>query len=146
MKIALACLCVLAAFCASCSDQSKKTVLTGVWRVTERTTTGPNARTNKSPQPGLFLFTGTYYSIMTVNSDQPRPPVPEDPTKPSAAELSAVYGPFTANSGTYEIHGDMVTMHPSVAKNPAVMAPGAAFTDSFKTEGNSLTLTRVQKC
>src|ERR1700692_2043137 len=111
MKNALACLLVLAVFgvASGCqSNNSNKTPLTGAWRVTERTTSGANGSTNKSPQPGLYLFTSKYYSIVIVNSDQPRPPVPQDTTNVSAADLNAVYGaPFAANSGTYEIEGGM---------------------------------------
>ncbi len=36
--------------------------LEGAWRVTEVVTTGPLGRTLSSPQPGLLLFTGGYYS------------------------------------------------------------------------------------
>lgn len=124
--------------------QSKSTPLTGAWRVTQVQTTGPNARTVNDPQPSLYLFTGNHYSIMSVNSDKPRPALPEDLSKATAAELTATYGPFTANSGTYEIQGGMATTHPSVAKNPGVMAPGAANTASFKIEGKILTLTNVK--
>jgi hypothetical protein len=51
-----------------------------------------------------------------------------------------VWGPFTAQAGTYEVKGSEVTYRPSVAKNPNVMAPGNFMTDTFKIEGNTLTL------
>jgi hypothetical protein len=85
---------------------------------------------------------GNHYSIITVNSTDPRPAV-EDTAKASAAELNTVWGPFTANSGTYEIHGATLTTHPMVAKNPRVMTQGASNTYTFKVEGNTLTLTSV---
>jgi hypothetical protein len=70
-------------------------------------------------------------------------PATQDTSTATAAELNAVYGPFTANSGTYEVKGGTLTTHPLLAKNPAVMAPGAANTYSFKIEGKTLTLTSV---
>ena len=95
------------------------------------------------PQPSLYLFTGGHYSILSVNSDQPRPDLPQDTSKATAADLNSVWGPLTANSGTYEIKGGTLTTHPMVAKNPAVMASGNAFTTSFKIEGKTLTLTTI---
>jgi hypothetical protein len=132
---ALSCLAVSA---------SAKTKVEGAWRVTEVQRTGPNAGTNSKPQPGLYLFTGKHYSIITVNSDQPRPDAPADASKATAAELNAVWGPFTANSGTYEISGDTLTIHQMVAKNPGVMRSGSFTTYSMKLQGNTLTLTQTK--
>ena len=39
------------------SRAASQETIQGVWRVTEVTTTGPNASTNKSPQPSLYIFT-----------------------------------------------------------------------------------------
>jgi hypothetical protein len=136
-------LLAMALLTGTASAKLKPTPLTGAWRVTEVKTTGPNARTDSSPQPGLFIFTGTHYSNMTVNSDQPRTAL-QDQTKATAAELLAVFGPFTANSGTYEISGGNMTFKPFVAKNPQAMAAGAANVSSFKIQGNTLTLTGVR--
>jgi Lipocalin-like domain len=124
--------------------QSKSSPLTGAWRVTQVQRTGPNAGTVNNPQPGLYLFTGNHYSIQSVNSDKPRPTLPQDTAKSTGAELNATWGPFTANTGTYEIQGNTLTTHPIVAKNPNVMAPGTANTYSFKIEGKTLTLTAVK--
>ena len=58
---------------AHAAAQSKATALTGAWRMTQLKTTGPNSRTVTNPQPSLYLFTAGHYSILSVNSDQPRP-------------------------------------------------------------------------
>ena len=60
---------------------------------------------------------------------------------PTAAELLAMWGPFVANAGTYDISGDSVTFRPMVAKMPEVMKPGNSATAQFKLEGDTLTLT-----
>ena len=131
-------LMVVAAFAQSRTGQ---TPLQGVWRVAEVTTTGPNAATNRSPQPGFYIFTGRHYSIVTVNSANPRPDLPQDTNTATAAQLNAVWGPFTGQSGTYEVSGSTVTTRPLAAKNPGVMASGNFATSSFKVEGSTLTLT-----
>lgn len=122
--------------------QSKATVLTGVWRMTEVKRSGQNARTIGNP-PGLLIFTGKYYSRMFVNSDQPRPGL-QSLEKATAAELLAAWGPFTAASGTYEISGNTLTCHPLVAKTPGVMAPGTTDVYTFRVEGNKLTVVDVK--
>src|SRR5438105_5476482 len=103
------------------SRPASQSTLQGVWRVTAVTTTGPNASTNSQPQPGLYIFTAKHYSIVRVNGAKPRPDVPADIDKATADELRAVWDPFTANAGTYEVAGGNLTTRPMVAKNPGVM-------------------------
>jgi len=125
--------------------QFKQTPLTGTWSVTEIRITGPNARTITHPQPGLLIFTGNHYSLMIIESDQARAEVESPQTKkPTADELLATWGPFTAASGTYEISGNTLTTRPTVAKNPQVMAPGNVQLNTFKIEKNTLTITRTR--
>ena len=135
----------IALLTATANAQFKQTSLTGTWSVTEITTTGPNARTISHPQPGLLIFTGNHYSLMIIDSDQPRAGL-QNPqvNKPTADELLAVWGPFTAAAGTYEISGNTLTTRPSVAKNPGVMAPGSVQLNTFKIEKKTLTLTRTR--
>ena len=119
----------------------------GVWRVTEVVVTGANAATNRSPQPGLYVFTKQHYTIMTVNGTVARSDfgTPKDPARLTEAEKMARYeawNAFTANSGTYQIAGSTLTTRAVVAKNPGVMV-GPAATREFKIEGKTLTL--IQK-
>lgn len=119
--------------------------LTGAWRVTEVIVTGANAETNKSAQPGMYLFTKHHYSITTVNGLVPRKDfgAAKDPAKLTDAEKLARYeawDKFSANSGTYQVSGNTLTTHPLVAKNPAVIGPAIA--REFKIEGKTLTLIR----
>ena len=118
---------------------AEKTKLEGVWQIVEVTTTGPNASTNRKPQPSLFIFTGNYYSRTSVTGNAPRT-APADMAKATAAELREVLR-FAANAGTYETKGGDIIFHPSVALGVAVMAPGSKVVSSFKVVGNTLTLT-----
>ena len=146
MKTFLGILCALLFLSCTLSAQHKSTRLTGAWHVTHVETHGDNPRTitESELQPSLLLFTDGYYSMMEDHADKPRPALPEGGSaKATAEELRATYGPITANSGTYEIKGGTLITHPLIAKNPSVMAPGAASTYSFKIEGNKLVLTGV---
>jgi hypothetical protein len=120
--------------------QSKPGSIQGVWQAIEVTIAGPEGRTIK-PQPNLTIISGTHYSRTEVHTEQPRP-VLADPTKATADELRAVWGPFVGEAGTYELSGDhLITMRPIVAKNPAAMSNGAFSVYSYKVEGNSMTVT-----
>jgi len=117
--------------------------LQGVWKIVEVKTSGPNASTDSSPQPGMFFFAAKHYSFIRIFGQAPRPDLPADLTKATASELYAVWNPFGANAGTYEVTGDKMTCHPAIAKNPSVMANGAKVVATFKLEGNSLWITTV---
>ena len=114
----------------------------GVWRITEVTTTGPNASTNKSPQPSLYIYTARHYSLIRINGTTARPDLPPgQQATATAAQLLAVWAPLTAQSGTYEVAGGKLTTRPLVAKNTFAMAPGVFTTSSFKLDGKTLTIT-----
>jgi hypothetical protein len=112
----------------------------GVWSITEVTTTGPNAATEKSTQPSMYLFTKKHYSIIYVASDKPRNMT--DSSKMTADQLRKVFvESFIANAGTYEFKAGKLTMHPMVAKSPGYMQPGNWTRQSVKITGNTMTLT-----
>ena len=118
--------------------QSKSRSLQGVWQVVELTTTGPAARTMAipEPRPNLTIITARHYSRIQVEAETR--PVLADVTKASADELRAAWGPFSGEAGTYVIEGNLITMRPIVAKNPAAMAPKAFSRWSYKLEGDTL--------
>ena len=144
MRTTLGFLCALLLTSGIAHAQQKSTSLTGAWQVTKVQMTGPNARAVTRPQPGLYLFTGKYFSIMMVTGDQPRPIHPTLPEVPKATpqEMLAVYGPYVANTGTYEVSGDTLIMHPVVSKNPELM--GGSVTYSFTIQENTLTMKMVK--
>ena len=101
----------------------------------EVTITGPGARTITipEPRPNLMIVSGRHYCRVEVQAEQPRPAL-ADAAKASADELRAVWGPFVGEAGTYEVTGgNVITMRPIAAKNPAAMAPGAFITYSVQT-------------
>ena len=131
------------------SRSSGHSPLDGVWKVAEVITTGANASTNTSPQPGLMIFSGRYYSLMTIGGDKPRPSFDpaKDPNNLTDAEKIARFeqwNELTANSGTYEIRGTTIIRHPMVAKNVTVMTPDPAnppVPQAFTVKGDTMWLT-----
>ena len=102
----------------------------GVWKLAETVTTGANAVTNTNLQPSLYILTNKHYSVLSVNSTEPRPkfgPL-KTPGKPTDAEKIARFEQwdlFTANAGTYEIKG--TTLAKSAARRQASRGASAAF-------------------
>jgi hypothetical protein len=135
---------LVSAFGVTFVAQSKSRSIQGAWKITQVTTTGTDARTISNPQPSLYVFTAKHYAILSVNTDQPRPDLGRGAVATATADqLRAVYNPFTANAGTYEVSADSLTARPIVAKNPGAMSSGAFTTYTFKLDGTTLTL--VQK-
>jgi hypothetical protein len=123
--------------------QSAQSSIQGVWRVVEANVTGPGARTIPfTERPNLTIFTAQHYSRVEVQADGARP-VLADVAKATADELRAVWGPFVAEAGTYELTpGNSITVHPIASKNPAVMGSAVFITYAYTLEGNSLSLTQ----
>ena len=95
----------------------------------------------QSGQAALYLFTPTRYSMVLAATG--RPDI-ADMSKATADEVRAIWGPLLANAGTYEVSGDLITIHPIVAKIPVVMKPGANEVYRFRIEGRTLTLRQVR--
>ena len=123
---------------------SKQESIQGVWQAVEVTITGPGARTIAipEPRPNLTILTARHYSRVEDQSERARP-IPADVTRASADELRAVWGPFVGEAGTYEVTtGNLITMRPIAAKNPAVMGPGVFMTYSYKLDGDTMWVTQ----
>ena len=122
---------------------SKLESIQGVWQAVEVTITGQGARTITIPQPrpNLTILTAKHYSQLHDDAERPRPVLANAATA-SADELRAAWGSFAGDAGTYEIAGNVITMRPVVAKNPAAMAPGAFISYSYTLDGNTLRVTQ----
>ena len=121
------------------AQSSTKKPIEGVWKVTEIVVTGANASNVANPQPGLFIFAQKHYSVMWVPGDQPRSLFKGE--SPTDEEKIAAYDSFVANSGTYEVDGATLTLHPMVARSPNFMASGVS-KSQLRIEGTTLWLTQ----
>lgn len=120
-----------------------KTQVEGVWKIVEVVTPpkdpAEKATSITDPQPGLMIFTKGHYSAIAVRARQPRAAVApaKDPANLTDAEKIARYeqwSSFMANSGTYEVKGSTLQMHPMVAKSVDVMTSGTPITWELKVE------------
>src|SRR5712692_5501730 len=120
------------------AQTAPKKPLEGVWKVVESVVTGANASTNANPQPSLFIFAKTHYSMMLVPGNQPRALFKAQ--EPTNEEKIPAFDSFIANTGTYEVTGSTLTIRPIVARYPNFMAGGFE-KYQFRIEGNTLWLT-----
>lgn len=121
------------------AQSSKKKPIEGAWKVTEIVVTGANASNVANPQPGLIIFARKHYSVMWVPGNQPRSLFKGE--SPTDEEKIAAYDSFVANSGTYEVTGATLTLHPMVARSPNFMAGGVS-KSQLRIEGTTLWLTQ----
>jgi len=112
-------------------------IIEGVWKITEVTIPGPNARTVKHVENDIFIFTKKHFSSVIVASPKPRPALPQKDA--TDAQKVATWTPFSAAAGTYEVTGTTLTAHPFAGKNP--IEPGTFLVFDFKIEGDALFLT-----
>ena len=96
----------------------KENNLVGTWKVT--TIALPNQPRIASPQPGLYIFTPKYYSIIRINSDKPGP-VYATRQEAKDQDILAIYDALTAQAGTYTVSGNHLRTRPLTAKNPSVI-------------------------
>jgi hypothetical protein len=146
-QIAISCSMLLAAAAAGLAltpgEPAEHAALQGAWRTVEVVVPGPAPHTYK-PEATLAIFYGRHYSRVEVHAEQPRPML-ANPATASADQLRASWGPFVAEAGTFELTGgNVITLQPTVAKNPAAMKQGAASAYTYQRNGDRLTLTQVR--
>jgi hypothetical protein len=111
----------------------------GAWRTVEVTVPGPNGVTHTSVQPNLVIVTAKHYSRVEVHAGAR--PILTDVATATADDLRAAWGPFVAEAGTYDVTGDVITMRPIVAKDPAATARATFRVFSYKVAGDTIWLT-----
>ena len=117
----------------------KKSSIEGAWKIVEVSTTGgPKPIIVTNPQPNLLIITRGYYMMMFTPGDKPRDMYKA--VKPTEAEKMAAFDSFFANGGTYELSGNTMTIHPTVARVQNYAAGGwTKYT--VRTDGKNLWLT-----
>jgi hypothetical protein len=146
-KIVISCgaliIAMVAGRTAAPSAEEPNAAVQGVWRTVEVVVPGTAGRTFK-PNATLAIFHGRHYSRVEVHAEQPRPLL-GNPGDASADQLRAVWGPFVAEAGTFDMSGpDLITMRATVAKNPTAMRDGASSVYKYRRLGDTLTLTEIR--
>jgi hypothetical protein len=135
LKLAIKLLIVLSICSSTLVAQGSRQTLEGVWKVTEIVFTGAGAYVTSEPQPGVFIFTKSYYSWTWSPGTQPRALFKAE--VPTTEEKLAAFDSLAASSGTYELNGSTATFRPIVAKGPNIVS----IDEHFQIEGDTLTLT-----
>jgi hypothetical protein len=115
-----------------------KKSLEGVWKIAESEFMGADTSKISNPQPSLIIFGPKYYSMMMVPGEKPRALFKG--LNPTNEEKISAFDSFFAQSGTYDVAGSVLTVHPVVAKNPNYMS-GGFIKYQFRLDGNTLWLT-----
>lgn len=114
----------------------------GVWRVEGVSVRGgPNAGDNANPQPSVYIFTRNHYSIMFVPGEEPRPETSSTVAELTEEQMLGSFRTFVANSGTYEMEGNLITTSVIVARVPGYMSVTSEY--QYRIEQGTLWLTQV---
>lgn len=130
-------------FVGAFAQSGGRSTLEGVWELRDVTTPKPDTQPVIKPTGLMFLSGNKYAQVFLVNSARPALPFPEV-DKASGDQLRAVWGPYVANAGTFQVSGNTLTLRATVAKNTAPMAAGAFLEHTFTLEGDNLTLTATK--
>ena len=120
---------------------AQATPLQGAWIATSQVDTEGN--TNDEPQPAMYVFTPTHYSIMFATGSEPR--TQYEGEEMTDAETLVAYETVVANAGRYEIDGNILKTRAYVAKDPNYMGgwPDNEITYEFEMDGDTLKLTSL---
>lgn len=104
MKLPVALFVVLSACGSALSAHGiRHPAFEGVWKVTEIVVTGAGASTVSTPQPSVFIFAKSHYSLMWVPGSTPRALFKAQ--VPTNEEKLAAFDSLVASSGTYGVSG-----------------------------------------
>jgi hypothetical protein len=128
-------LCVVSANAAFAQTKSP---IEGVWKITEWIESG---KTNTNPQPGLIIFTKGYYSVAELMGPPRADSIPNNMGRevPDAEKIGLYeqWKWFVGMSGSYEVKGSTVVLHPLVAKTTWDMNRQTPHGTEFKLEGSN---------
>ena len=127
---------LVAAAIANAQGHAAKSIK-GIWKVAEIVTTGNVAANVSNPQPGYMMFGQKYYSVMYVASEKERPTYAG--AAPTIEEKVAAFDSLLANAGTYELSSGILTIRPTVARNPGFTG-GAFATYRVTADGKTIWL------
>jgi hypothetical protein len=117
--------------------------IVGVWQIKGIASQDANEPFADATPSSIFIFTPRYYSMVWVLSEKPRRAFAER-WKPTDEEKIDRYDSFVVNSGTYEIEGSKLTVHPIVARVPEFT--GGRLLCEYRVEKDTLQLTFVDEC
>jgi hypothetical protein len=115
----------------------------GVWKVVTLHTITPQGKfTNTDPQPGLFIFTREYYSMVWMPRSV-KLPDNKQIWQPTDQEKVDQFNSIIVNSGSYTFSDSLLTTIPLVAKTPEFIGGKATYRWSFKKDTLSISVLNI---
>lgn len=113
---------------ASAQSADAQFDLTGTsWEVVERSyERGDSSWVNRSPAPGLYVFTERHYSIQEIRESGPRAPFDDSTTD---MERLRAFEVFHSHGGSYQVVDSRLVLTITIAKGPNTMRGGTATYD-----------------
>lgn len=132
-------LTIVLAGCAPTDQPPAGHQLKGAWEVIERSyERGDSAWVVSGPEPGIYLFTDTFYGIQEIRDSGPRPLFTENTTD---TERLAAFEVYHGHTGTYRVEGSTLWFTPTLAKGPNT-ADGGTYSYRLEWQGELLRVVR----
>jgi len=123
--------------------QSLLKPIEGAWKVVTIQTVLPQGKfTNRNPQPGLFIFTRDYYSMVWMPRTA-KLPDNKQIWQPTDQEKVDQFNSIIVNSGSYIISDSLLTTIPLVAKTPEFIGGKATYRWSFNKDTLSIAVLNI---
>jgi len=143
MKLSRMALLLMTTVFIACTPIKKDTrnSIVGVWNIIA-IDNDDEPTTNKEPLPSQIIFTRRHYTIVRMFG--------EDPIRafavrwhPTDEEKLKRFGEVGVNTGTYEVHDDVIRVYPRIARMAEFM--GGHMTYAYQWSGKSLILTLIDE-
>jgi hypothetical protein len=146
MRIRTGALTLLLALVVGSAGLQAQESIEGAWEIVEvwgETAAGDAWSFGDAIQPSVFIFLDGYYSFTAVNAPEARPLPPEGVARPDLPPEygESVWRTYLSNSGTYEVDGETLVTHPTVALWPPFMAEDSRPVYELEWDGQDLLVT-----
>jgi ketosteroid isomerase-like protein len=109
--------------------------LEGAWTIVARSYAGPDTSYTAGAVPSVIIYAGNQFST-TLGLSNSRKASYTGESATTDAQKASLYDTFGARAGTFQIRGDTIVTHVTVAKFPG--NEGLEFKSTFRIKGDTL--------
>ena len=138
MKLKAVIVCSLVLFAAAATAFASDPKLEGAYKWVS--TTFPGGKQTEADAKGMIVVHGKYMAYVQAGSDRKSWSM-EEPEGDRMKKIVAAYQNLRATAGSFDVEGNIITLHQVAQANPVTMGKDAKW--EYKLEGNMLKIKPV---
>jgi Lipocalin-like domain len=138
MKLKAVIICAFILFATASNVLASDPKLEGAYKWVS--TTFPGGKQTEAEAKGMIVVHGKYMAYVKAGADRKTWSM-EEPEADRMKKIAAAYQNLNATAGSFDIEGNVITLHQLAQASPVTMGKDAKW--EFKLEGNKLTLKPV---